>query len=358
MRSSNDQPDDAGLDRELERARNEGSDLPPDFTATVMQRVGAAAQRFSILTRWRRRAAPSRFGYTSVGNRGGAVIKKVLIGTVAAAAIVLGIALWTGYPPVPGEGTEATVGAAQRYQAKQMSDKDVVLGDAAAQKFLQSEGFDRLMKNEKARAFLKKASKDPDLKRALTSPELIRLMREQNVAELLAKGNLIVLMRYPEFLTAMKRTDFADAIHSDAFLKLLSKRDIQAALLSKDFLTVMKRADIVQQFAALDLQPQYAALITALNAELAPTLAKVDLIHLLRDGVLVNALSNVQLHNLLTDAALVSWLSQDYAADLFADGLFVDAISQAELIHALQTDGFAVAFTSAAFQSELVNRDR
>ena len=114
------------------------------------------------------------------------MIKKVLIGTVAAAAIILGIAYWTGYPPVPGEGTEATVGAAQRYQAKQMSDKDVVLGDAAAQKFLQSEGFDRLMKNEKARAFLKKASKDPELKKALLSPEFVA-DEDQRVAELLAK---------------------------------------------------------------------------------------------------------------------------------------------------------------------------
>ena len=64
---------------------------------------------------------------------------------------------------------------------------------------------------------------------------------------------------------------------------MLAKSNIQAALLSKDFLTAMKRADIVQQFVALDLQPEYAALINALNAELAPTLAKVDLIKMFHD---------------------------------------------------------------------------
>src|SRR6187455_2616531 len=159
--SSNDHREDAGLDREFERAREIETALPPGFTASVMRRVRTAAESFSLLTRWSRRSAALRYGYTPASTGGDTVIKKVLIGTVAAAAIILGIAYWTGYPPVPGEGTEATVGAAQRYQAKQMSDKDVVLGDASAQKFLQSEGFDRLMKNEKARAFLKKASKDP-----------------------------------------------------------------------------------------------------------------------------------------------------------------------------------------------------
>ena len=352
---SNDQRDDAGLDLELERAREQGTELPPGFTASIMRRVRAVAGGFSILTRWSRRSAASRLGYTPAFTGGDTVIKKVLIGTVAAAAIILGIAYWTGYPPVPGEGTEATVGAAQRYQAKQMSDKDVVLGDAAAQKFLQSEGFDRLMKNEKARAFLKKASKDPELKRALLSPQFQMLIREHSVAELLAKDNLTALAQHPELLTALQKSEFVEAMHSAALLKLLVQRDIQAALVSKDFLTAMKRADIVQQFVALDLQPQYAALIHALNAELAPTLAKVDLIKLFSPALL-NALSNVQLHNLLTDASLVSWLSQDYAAELFADGLFVDAVKQAEFLDAFNADGFLALFNSQAFEAAIINR--
>jgi len=348
-----DQQDAAGLDREFDRARDEGSELPPDFTATVMQRVGTAAQRFSILTRWTRRAAPSRYGYATVSTGGDTLIKKVLIATAAAAAIVLGIALWTGYPPVPGEGTEATVGAAQRYQAKQMTDKDVVLGDAAAQTFLQSEGFDRLIKNEKARAFLKKASKDPQLLSALTSPQFVALMREQRVTELLAKDNLIALMRHPELLQALRRTDFVDAMHSDAFLALLTKRDIQAALTARDFEAAMKAPGVAQQFAARDLQPQYAALLSALNAGLAPTLARADLMVAFRDQALVDALSNVQLHNLLTDSALVSWLSQANAAELFADGLFVDALRQVEFIDALKADGFSSALHSTGFEAAL-----
>ena len=132
------------------------------------------------------------------------------------------------------------------------------------------------------------------------------------------------------------------------------QRDIQAALVSKDFLTAMKRADIVQQFVA-PRPPTHAALIHALNAELAPTLAKVDLIKLFSPALL-NALSSVQLHNLLTDASLVNWLSQDYAAELFSDGLFVDALTQVAFIDAIKADGFAALFNSAAFEAALINR--
>ena len=344
---------DAGLDRELGQAREIETALPPGFTASVMRRVRAATTEFSLLTRWSRRSAALRLGYTSASTGGDTVIKKVLIGTVAAAAIVLGIAYWTGYPPVPGEGTEATTGAAQRYQAKQMTDKDVVLGDAAAQNFLQSEGFDRLIKNEKARAFLKKASKDPQLLSALTSPQFLMLMREHSVADLLAKDNLIALMRHPELLAALRKTDFADALHSDAFLNLLTKRDIQAALLSRDFEAAIKSDGIAQQFIALDLRSQYAALRSALNAELAPALASADLINAFRDQALVNAFSNVQLHNLLTDAALVNWLKQSNAAELFSNGLFVDALRQVEFLDALKVDGFSSALRSPSFEAAL-----
>jgi len=352
----NEQGNGAGLDHELDRAREMETELPPGFRASVMRRVRGAATGFSLLTRWRRRSAALRYGYTPASTGGDTVIKKVLIGTVALAAIILGIAYWTGFPPVPGEGTEATVGAAQRYQAKQMSDKDVVLGDAAAQKFLQSEGFDRLMKNEKARAFLKKASKDPELKRALTSPEFLRLMHEQRVADLVANDNLVALMRYPELLDALRKDDFVDAIQSDALLKLLVQRDIHAALLSKDFEAAMKAPGIVQQFVAADLRAEYVALMHALNAELAPALASVDLLNRFHDQALVDAFKNVELRNLLTDASLVRWLNSPDAAELLADGLFVDAVRQAEFLDAFKADGFSALFNSAAFEAAMLNR--
>ena len=39
----NNEPEEAGLDRELERVREMETELPPGFTASVMRRVRTAA---------------------------------------------------------------------------------------------------------------------------------------------------------------------------------------------------------------------------------------------------------------------------------------------------------------------------
>src|SRR5258706_11730692 len=62
-------------------------------------------------------------------NRGDTpMTRKAMWGLAAAAVIVLGVYTITGFPPV-GRGTEGTIGAAQKYQAPQISGKAVTLGD-------------------------------------------------------------------------------------------------------------------------------------------------------------------------------------------------------------------------------------
>ena len=92
---------------------------------------------------------------------------KVLWGLAAAAAIVLAFFSVTGFPPTLG-GTEGAIGAAKRYQAGQIAASDVKLGDQSAQEFLQSDLFDKLMKDESVR----KALTDPALVKAIADPSL------------------------------------------------------------------------------------------------------------------------------------------------------------------------------------------
>ena len=67
-----------------------------------------------------------------------------------------------GYPPVEN-GTEATIGAAQRYQAPQISSADVKTEDAQLQAFLQSDLFRQLATDKAAQ----QALKNKDFQRAL-----------------------------------------------------------------------------------------------------------------------------------------------------------------------------------------------
>ena len=79
--------------------------------------------------------------------------KKALIGIAAAAAVVIGVFVTTGWPP-DFSGTEGAIGAAKRHQAQQMTPEDVKLGDTKTQEFLQSDVVARLMADRSARAAL------------------------------------------------------------------------------------------------------------------------------------------------------------------------------------------------------------
>ena len=81
------------------------------------------------------------------------MIKKAIWGLVAAAAVLLAVFTVIGFPTAD-RGTEATIGAAQKYQGGQLAAGDVKVGDASVQEFLQSDAFDRLLKDPEARAIL------------------------------------------------------------------------------------------------------------------------------------------------------------------------------------------------------------
>ena len=109
--------------------------------------------------------------------KGRTMAKKVLWSVAAAAAVALVVMRVFGYPPVQ-DGTEATIGAAQRYQAPQISSADVKLEDAQLQAFLQSDVFRQLASDKVAQEALKnndfrRALADASVRVALSSPDVV-----------------------------------------------------------------------------------------------------------------------------------------------------------------------------------------
>jgi len=109
--------------------------------------------------------------------KGRTMAKKVLWSVAAAAAVTLVVMRVLGYPPVQ-DGTEATIGAAQRYQAPQISSADVKLEDAQLQAFLQSDVFRQLASDKVAQEALKnndfrRALADASVRVALSSPDVV-----------------------------------------------------------------------------------------------------------------------------------------------------------------------------------------
>src|SRR5690242_14512821 len=147
-------------------------DVPTvDPPATLVTSVMAAIQHRATTTH-----------LVSSSQRGRTMAKKVLWTLAAAAAVALVIMKISGYPPVQS-GTEATIGAAQRYQAQQISDADVKTDDAQLQAFMQSDLFHKLTTDKAARQAVQnkdfqKAMADASVRAALARPEIRHALAE------------------------------------------------------------------------------------------------------------------------------------------------------------------------------------
>jgi hypothetical protein len=109
---------------------------PPELIGQVMWRT----RHQSVRDNSRRRTAGRK-------EEGLDMAKKVLIGLIGVAAAGLLIAYISGGVPAT-TGTEGTIGAAQRYNAEQITKSDVKVENAALAGFMQSEVFEKLARQD------------------------------------------------------------------------------------------------------------------------------------------------------------------------------------------------------------------
>jgi hypothetical protein len=166
------------------------ADPPDSLVPHIMARIAAAHDG---------RAASAG---TSVHHRTGgrAMTRKIVWTLAAAAAVALAVFVVRGFPPA-GPGTEGTIGAAKRYQAQQLADKDVVLGDAEAQAFLQSDIYTQLINDEAARQLLA----DANVRVALRNDALARELADSEVRSLFLRKELYRFMADPALKSALRR---------------------------------------------------------------------------------------------------------------------------------------------------------
>jgi len=229
-------------------------------------------------------------------NRGGiAMTRKAMWGLAAAAVIVLGIYTYTGFPPVGG-GTEGTIGAAQKYQAPQISDKDVTLGDGTAQEFLQSEAFDQLAKDPEAR-------------------------------DLISDVNFRNLLRDVEFRNAIANADVRNALSNQAVHKLFESAEMRAEL--ENQLKANMSAELIKQ--GIGTSPS----------------ARAAVARILSDSAMRGALSRSVVRQALASAEL---------RQAMANARMARALSRDAFVHAVAARGFAASLQNNALAAELSKR--
>lgn len=223
------------------------------------------------------------------------MIKKAMWGLAAAAAALLAVFTVIGFPSA-NRGTEATIGAAQKYQAPQLAAGDVKVGDASAQEFLQSETFDRLLKDPQARSILS----DGRIREQLVNRSFINSLEDMQKRRQLSSD---VLHRFFDDNAAVAGLNkwLANGLSADAAL----------ARLADD-----------------------AALAASTRGVLTQVRADASLIRMLEDNAIRNAFSNDLFRQFTRDAAAMAALTSD---------IFVNAARAQGFANALQSGAIAQA---------------
>jgi hypothetical protein len=333
------------------------SDLPESFSDRVMEEV--ARSRAGPAT-WGQRVrawldqllgrvpghlqqettsgAVVRWNTGSAG--GGDIVAKKALWAVAglAVVIILGVVYFNGTRTVD-QGAQGTIGGAERYRGTQPASVAVTEGDV--QKFLQSDTFDRIIKDKNVRSLLGNHT----LCAALAGEEYTVLVRKHKTA--LADPDTEVAIRRlqadgaldnPDAMTALGRADVALALREDAVavamknglvMQLLGDAGIQAELL-KLSAALRGYADL----AAKDSRAQLSG-----NAELAAAMKRdANLRRLFSEPdfqVLAKNLKGVQL---ITDDAFLRAMSGPGRA-LFGDPEFLGAMQRSMVAAELLGDG-------------------
>lgn len=254
---------------------------------------------------------------------GGTVMaKKILWGLAAAAAVVLAIYSVTGYP-VLERGYEATIGAAKRSVAPQMSAPDVVLGDTAAQQFIQSEAFAALIK-------------DPATLRLLSDAGMRRILADEALsAELVRNQARMADLRQIAASDAKSRI-FDDAairmaLENEAFVRAITDPAVAAALQRKEVAAELSRGGIRAALAAEDLRNQLSAFAACADCDAA--------------------LRNDALRTHLADAAVRSQLADRNIRMLMLNADVRHALANNDLAAALESDALRQALADNGFRA-------
>lgn len=194
---------------------------------------------------WRTRQASTRNNQTRQTSRTGVRMisaKTGVMGVIGIAAAGLLVAYVGGFPPA--SHTEGTIGAAQRYQAPQVSASDVKVGDPALQAFMQTAIFDKLIHDKKAMAALN----TPEVQAALSNAELAQALASSELQAALASDafqqalgghqrNLQAAIASPEFQQALGKhvSSLQAAIASPEFQAAIASPEFQAAIASPAF---------------------------------------------------------------------------------------------------------------------------
>lgn len=287
---------------------------PPGVPGRVIRGIASRAAPAHRLTAfWHQlfeSAAVIRTMRTPVREGGNMPSRKIVLAVAGLIGLVaIGYFVIRGVPPVE-QGTGATIGAAKRYQAPQISEGDVQVTDADVQQFLQSDTFDRLIKDDAVR-------------KVLASPA-----NRAALAEAGARGALAAADVRKALAESSVRAGMEDA----SVRKALSRADVRTALAEAQARGAMARGNLEEQLAKAGVED------AAVRGKLANMFSAVE----------AQALARPLALDALGHPAFAEFVSRPGAAEVFNRPEFANAVANQAFFAALQSPGFDAAMQAGA----------
>jgi hypothetical protein len=348
---------------DLERAlaQVDRPEPPAELTDAVMRRVADVEARFSGWRRWRRGRRSrqitnflSRHRVSSDGRhaafQGGVIVRtKILWGVTGLAAMAIVTFFVFGYPPVDRTGTEATINQAQRYQGATLSAKDVSVPDTDVQQFIQSDTFDRLLKDREAREALLAMFRNEELAQVMANAAARELAMRPGAVETLGQANVQALFANAEARGALAEANVAE---------ILARPNMREHLQNVALLDALAKPGVKEGLAAPAARMALArGNMTALREEsaLVAFASRPGVAAALEDADLREALAQPGVANALANAAVQAALANEAALVLFASPNLAAVMVDAKVSMALAKPSVAAALAQPAVKAGLAN---
>jgi hypothetical protein len=355
----------------------EAVEPPPTFADHVMEAVVAgAAERSTWFRRCAARAAavgrqllglfPHHSGQSESGSEspwmtgtagGGAIVAKKALWAVAGLAliVIVGVGYYYGTRSVNG-GAEGTIGAADRYRGAQPTATDVKAQQAAAQKFLQTDTFDRLIKDKNVRSLLA----DHEFCNLLAEAGPMEALQDAEMVADLRKGGR-ALADNQEMYEALRSGKARAALAEVENLEALKHKGTRAALSDVECLEALKKAhtalanvDESQFFEALRSKQRALKLASSeqdalenlrKNKQFAMAMQEEPFMNLMKSRAFLQALDDVSFMDLMKSRASLAMLDDaNFEALMKArNGRFLQSFDNAEFANLMHNSKFLVA---------------
>lgn len=254
----------------------------------------------------------------------------VVLGSLVAVAAVIGFSAVTGLWP-PKSGTEGAIGAANRYQATQITPADVTLDDAKIQAFMQTEVFHKIATDARFRKLILQKdfvemARNPTVFSKVDKIAKKTVFHDKDFAELLKSGKLHsknVAAHFKNIHSYSRKNKFGS---DDAFAEMLRNPKVHSFLAEAE--EAAKRGKEVQDTEG------YAELFeTGDYAELAKT-NKTFFNKILADAAGSDAVELADLAEALNKTKLIQ--DSEGLAELLDDAEMYDLVTSEEAAKSVQ----------------------